>query len=114
LFPQSFPSKIAYAFPISPMHDSWPTHLNLLYLTALIIPGEVYKLRSSLPDFIQSPIISSFLTYILELFNFATSYKDSCERWKLFKYYLKAKFVHKEPRWLSRYSTGLRARRWGF
>jgi len=41
-----FPTKLLYAFLISPMHATCPTHL-ILYLITLIIPSEACKLWSS-------------------------------------------------------------------
>jgi hypothetical protein len=46
LFPSGFTAQTLYAFLISPMHATCPTHLILLYLITLTIYGEVYKLRS--------------------------------------------------------------------
>jgi hypothetical protein len=40
--PSGFPTKILYAFLISPMRASFPTHLILLDLSTLIVYGEEY------------------------------------------------------------------------
>jgi hypothetical protein len=51
-----------YAFLISPIHATCPTHLVFLYFITLIIFGEVYKLQiSALSNLLQPLIPSSFL-----------------------------------------------------
>jgi len=58
LFPSVFPTKTFYAFLISPMSDTWPSHLIILELITLIF-SEEYKLwRSFLPNFLHLSITS--------------------------------------------------------
>jgi len=44
LFPSGFPTKILYAFRISPMHATGPINFIILGLITLIKIGEAYKL----------------------------------------------------------------------
>jgi hypothetical protein len=55
------PTKILYAFLISPMHNTYPAHLILLDLIALIIGhfGEEYEFWKSLCIFLQPHVTSS-------------------------------------------------------
>jgi len=60
-FPSGFPTKISYAFRISPMRAPCPFHI-LFDLITLIIYDETYKLwRSSLCSLLRLPSTSSLL-----------------------------------------------------
>jgi hypothetical protein len=62
LFPSGFQAIILYESFISPMHVTYPTHLILLILISLTLPGEICKLlSSSLYSLIQPIVTSSFL-----------------------------------------------------
>jgi len=60
LFPLGFPSKTLYAFLISPMRATCPTHLTVLGFITLIIFGEAYKLLNSSYSLLQPPIRSRY------------------------------------------------------
>jgi len=49
LFSWGFPTKILFAFLISPKRPTYPDHIKFFNLTNLIIFAEGYKLRSSSP-----------------------------------------------------------------
>jgi len=78
LFLSSFPTKTLYAFLISLMHPTCPTHLILLSLITLIISGEEEILWSlSLCSFLQPAVISSLLgSYILLSTMFSNTVKS--------------------------------------
>jgi hypothetical protein len=58
-----YPTKILYAFPISPICATCSAHLTFFDLIALIIYGEAYKLwSSSLCSLLQPPATSSLLS----------------------------------------------------
>jgi len=62
LLPSGFPTKILYAFLISPMRATYHTHFSLLDLIILVRCGEVYKLWSSpLCSLLQLTFTSSLL-----------------------------------------------------
>jgi hypothetical protein len=62
LLPSGFPTKLLYAFLVSPMPASCLAHFNLPDLITLLIFGEAYKLRSfSLCSFLQPPASFSLL-----------------------------------------------------
>jgi len=62
LLPSGFPTKIFYAFFISPVHAICTAHLILLDLITLVIFGEAYKVwSSSICSLLQPPETSSLL-----------------------------------------------------
>ena len=61
LFPSGFPTKILYAFLLSPMRATCCAHL-ILHFIARTILGEQYRFFSSeLYSFLHSPVASSLL-----------------------------------------------------
>jgi len=63
VFPSGFPTKILYAFLISPIHPTWPAHLILLDFISLTTFCEAYKLwSSSLCSLLQAPTTNSSLS----------------------------------------------------
>ena len=61
LFPSGFPTKSVYMPLLSPIRDTYPTHLMLDFITRTILGEECRSLRSSLCSFLHSPVTSSLL-----------------------------------------------------
>jgi hypothetical protein len=60
LFPSGFPSKTLYNFFSCPMRATWPAHIILLVLIALMLFGDEYKLwSSSFWSLLHSPVTLS-------------------------------------------------------
>ena len=80
-FSLGFPTKILYAPPLFPLHDSCLAHLILLDFTTRTIFGKEYRsLSSSLCDFLHSPVTSSLLgpnTLLNTLFSNTLSLRSS-------------------------------------